>query len=190
MRRALHFLSRSERDGEDEVVVQRGAYLELAGADDFEAVATVEAEGGMVLAVDAEQEAGCAALASFVHGPAQQGSARAVPLKAMEHVDALEFEVAGLGRNGEIGLAEDGVAGGGCSGRFRQAACGLGAFEPGCVHVGGVLVLAVEEDVLAGEDVGVAFEKGGLADEGEAVSIGGRGLAEGEDLFCGGVDAW
>lgn len=153
--------------------MQRCAYLELAGADDFEAVPPVEADGGVVLAIDAEQEPWRAAAAGFVHGPAQEGSARALPLEAMEHVDTLEFEVAGFEGDGQIGLAEDGVSDGGASGRFGQAAAGVRAFDPRTVHLRGVLMLAVQENVFPGEDVGVAFKKGGPADEGEALGVGG-----------------
>ncbi len=41
-----------------------------------------------------------------------------------------------------------------------------------------MLVLAVEEDVFAGEDVRVAFKEGRAAKEGETVGVGGGGFAE------------
>ncbi len=93
--------------------MQGRSHEELPRADDLEAVPMVEADGGMVLAVDAEQQAGGAELPGAVHGPPEKRTAAAVSLKAVKHINSLKFEVARFWEDGEVGRAEDGVAHGG-----------------------------------------------------------------------------
>lgn len=151
--------------GHDGVVMGGDADGEVALADDGEAGLLIEADGVVVLAVDAEGEPQAAEFAGACDGVVHESATDAAALEAMEQVDAAELVVA-FESAGQVWFAADDVADG-CVAGLCLCDNDLGIRQ---VKIFGkrlrrVVLFAVRQQVSTGEDAGEGLKHAGAGDE-------------------------
>lgn len=143
--------------------------MEDAGSDLNEATLAIEGDGSVVLGMDTEEEAGGLLVARAGDGAFHQATSSPGAVEFGEEIDAPELEVARLNEpEGKVGGGEHGVADGcGSGGDLGEPYAGLGFFEVREVGSGGMVLRAVGEKGIAGDETGEGFEQGGCADDSE-----------------------
>jgi hypothetical protein len=156
--------------------------VKRAGSDLRETVLAIEGDGSLVFGMDAEEKAGGMLLAGAGDGKLHHAASGSGAVKFGEEIDASELEVARLHEaDGEVGRGKHRVADGcGSGGDLGEPGAGLRFFEVGQIGGREVVLRAVCEKGVAGDETSEGFEQGGCRDDGERGRIGGGAFAQRE----------